>query len=117
MKSSAFVLATALVLAMGACASPQAAATELPAAAAHDTEFLNWVVSLGDAAEKDPKYRRIPLDTPARVNAFTERLHRLYRGQTGEAEFRAWVDAEYPGHTYEQDFIVQFLALHGHGGY
>ncbi|WP_149195392.1 hypothetical protein [Luteimonas suaedae] len=117
MKSSAVVLAIALVLAMSACASPQAAATGPSRAVAQDTEFLNWVVSLGDAAERDPKYRRIPLDTPPQVNAFTERLHRLYRGQDGEAEFRTWVDAEYPGHRYEQDFIIQYLALQGHGGH
>lgn len=115
MRPSTLTVTTVLALALNICAPLQAASTDLPAAVAEDTAFMSWMNSLVEAAGNDSEYRRIPLNTPEQVNAFAERLHRLYRGRTSEAEFRAWVNERYPGHTYEQDFIIQYLARHGHG--
>ncbi|QPC43461.1 hypothetical protein HW532_12615 [Kaustia mangrovi] len=115
MKSTAsvfFVLAISLPLALGACASRQPDTT-LPPSITQDATFMSWLAGLDNAVDQDPKYRRIPLDSPAQTNEFAAHLHDLYRGRTSEAEFRSWVNSRYPGHAYEQNVIIRYLDQYG----
>lgn len=78
--------------------------------AAHDDAFNHWVAGdLAARAKADPRYHRIPLDTPAAVQQFTGWLHALYRQRMTPDEFRHTVLEAYPGHGYEVDVIISAL--------
>jgi hypothetical protein len=83
-------------------------AAPLPSSVAEDQPFLDWYDGLARAIASDRKYKRIPLDTDAQVNAFVVKLHNLYRGKISEDDFFIWVDMTYPGHDYEQIVIVDY---------
>lgn len=114
MKLTLFGITAILAVALGA--PHHAAVAALPAAATQNFDFAAWVTSLADAIQRDARYRRIPLDTGAQVNKFSGILYRLYTGEISEDQFKAWVDVEYPGHEYEQDFIIQRLPQRSRDG-
>ncbi len=87
-------------------------AAGLPVSVTSDQAFLDWFSGLGKAIEGNKKYKRIPLDTDAQANEFVVKLHNLYRGKIKDVDFFVWVDMTYPGHDYEQIFIVDYLNLH-----
>lgn len=87
----------------------------VPHEVAKDQAFNAWLNDLTQAISQDPRYRRIPLDTDSQVAEFSIALHRLFRGQTGGAEFMQWVDARYPGHEHESATIIRLLHAYWRG--
>lgn len=98
----------ALIFTVGAiCLS---AASPVLAKDSADQCFFNWVLSLGAAIDKDPAYKRIPLENEKQNAAFTKKLRALYFGKISDDAFRSWVDDRYPGHAYELDTITRIAA-------
>lgn len=87
------------------CASPDSRMQ----AAVDDQPFHTWFLGLVDQIKADPRYNRIPLDTSDRTGEFMQWLHDAYRHKITKAQFAQLVQARYPGHQYETDFIVKRL--------
>ncbi|GAB3251919.1 putative periplasmic lipoprotein [Chitinimonas naiadis] len=90
-----------LGLGMSACAS-----NPLVGAAVEDQGFLDWYIQLADEVKAEPSYQRIPLDTTEQANTFVGELHDLYRHRITQDQFTRQVEARYPGHHHEVDFIL-----------
>ena len=88
------------------------AAAPLPSSVSGDAAFMTWYDGLTSRIASDRKYKRIPLDTESKANAFVVKLHELYRQKISRDAFFVWVDINYPGYDYEQIVIVNYLNEH-----
>lgn len=75
-------------------------------AAVEDKPFYSWFNKLVSQIEKDPTYKRIPIDTTAQSNEFFVLLHDTYRHRVTKEEFSHRINTQYPNHQYETAFIV-----------
>ncbi|MDH1321653.1 hypothetical protein N5C39_25320 [Enterobacter bugandensis] len=78
-------------------------------AAVEDKPFYSWFNKLVSQIEKDPIYKRIPIDTTTQSNEFLVLLHDTYRHRVTKEEFSQRINTQYPDHQYETAFIVARL--------
>ncbi len=107
-RLAASLLAGLLLFGPGPAALAETQAGEVKAAA-QDNAFNAWLQTLLQKIRADPKYHRLPLDTPAQTDQFQVKLHEAYRGVITSREFAAWAGKTYPGHDHEIGVITSAL--------
>ena len=70
-----------------------------PKSVSNDAGFMALLKSSSEKIEKNPNYRRIPIDTKEQRDHFLTLYHQAYQKKITKEEFIQKMNAKYPGYS------------------
>jgi hypothetical protein len=90
---------------------PKAKQHQQPTAAQTEA-YQQSMRKVAGGIQHDPNYKRIALDTPEKKAWFKSLTYRFWNRQISRQQFMSEGLAQYPGHSYEFNFIANGFQTH-----